>query len=97
MHRVLTSRTVLILLAQRRSSQEKFVDEAQQMTQEDNRTQTIKPDDLAEKLGVGRGAVYEGLRNGTIPSIRLGKRFIIPKSAIEEWLKQQGRRAKGTL
>lgn len=54
---------------------------------------TISPDKLAKKLKVGRQAVYEGLRNRTIPSIKLGKRFIIPKAAIEEWLKT----AAGTL
>jgi excisionase family DNA binding protein len=44
-------------------------------------------DALAEELGIGRQAVYAGLRSGTIPSIRMGKRFILPKSAIQEWLK----------
>lgn len=47
---------------------------------------TYQPDELAITLGVGRQAVYRGLREGTIPSIRVGKRFIIPKSAIQEWL-----------
>jgi excisionase family DNA binding protein len=42
---------------------------------------------LAEELGIGRQAVYAGLRSGTIQSIRTGKRFNLPKSAIEDWLK----------
>lgn len=61
------------------------------MTETENKIpETISPDDLAEKLAVGRQAVYKGLRNGTIPSIRLGKRFVIPRTAIEEWLKTAG-------
>lgn len=57
---------------------------------ENHNPETITPENLAKKLNVGRQAVYEGLRNGTIPSIRLGKRFVIPKSAIEAWLKTAG-------
>jgi excisionase family DNA binding protein len=44
-------------------------------------------EELAAELGISRQSVYVGLRNGTIPSIRLGKRFILPRSAIADWLK----------
>jgi len=47
-------------------------------------------DELARELGVGRMAIYEGLRAGKIPSIRLGKRFILPRAAIEKWLLSAG-------
>jgi excisionase family DNA binding protein len=53
--------------------------------------ETYTPDQLAELLGVGRTAIYKGLRDGTIPSIRFGKRFIIPKAGIAEWLKKTGK------
>jgi len=49
------------------------------------------PDELAHELGVARGSVYRGLRDGTIPSIRLGKRFVIPKAAVEELLRNPAR------
>lgn len=42
---------------------------------------------LARDLGISRQAAYEGLRRKSIPSIRLGKRFIIPRAAIQEWLR----------
>lgn len=52
--------------------------------------ETYKPEELAEMLGIGRTAVYKGLRDGTIPSIRFGNRYVIPKVAIVEWLKKAG-------
>lgn len=52
---------------------------------------TYHPDELAALLGVARGAVYKGLRDGTIPSIRLGKRFVIPKAAVDELLRNPAR------
>lgn len=44
-------------------------------------------DELARELGLGRLTVYTALRNGTIPSIRVGKRYVLPRAAIAEWLK----------
>jgi excisionase family DNA binding protein len=48
-------------------------------------------EDLAEDLNLGRSVTYKCLREGTIPSIRLGKKFIIPRSAIAEWLLKQAK------
>ncbi len=47
--------------------------------------------ELAQDLGISRQSAYSGIRAGTIPAIRLGKRFIIPRSAVQEWLKSAGR------
>jgi excisionase family DNA binding protein len=49
-------------------------------------------DELARELGVSRNAIYSGLRAGTIPSIRLGRRFILPRAAIALWLQSAGGR-----
>jgi excisionase family DNA binding protein len=56
-----------------------------------NETVYQSVDQLARELGLSRQSVYVHLRNGKIPSIRLNKRFIIPRSAIEDWLKSAGR------
>ena len=45
---------------------------------------------LATALGISRQSTYSALRSGEIPSIRLGKRFILPKAAIQEWLRSAG-------
>jgi excisionase family DNA binding protein len=47
-------------------------------------------DDLARELGISRQKTYTELRSGKIPSIRLGRRFIIPRAAIAEWLRNAG-------
>jgi excisionase family DNA binding protein len=49
---------------------------------------------LAEELGLSRGVTYRELRAGRIPSIRVGpRRFIIPRAAIAEWLRDAGGRS----
>ena len=53
-------------------------------------------DDLARELGISRQKAYTELRTGRIPSIRLGRRWIIPRSAIEVWLRSAGRSASSS-
>lgn len=65
------------------------------MTQTQNRD-IYEVDELASRLGICRQAIYRGLREGTIPSIRLGKRFIIPRSAVNEWLSSAAARPRQT-
>jgi excisionase family DNA binding protein len=48
-------------------------------------------DSLATALGLSRQSTYVALREGRIPAIRLGKRFIIPRAAISEWLRTAGK------
>jgi len=42
--------------------------------------------EAADYLGIGRSMAYEQVRQGGIPAIRLGGRWIIPKSELENWL-----------
>ena len=42
--------------------------------------------DLCSLLPIGRSKVYELLRNGTIKSIRIGTRIIIPKQNVVDFL-----------
>lgn len=42
--------------------------------------------DIMRILRIGRGKVYELLRAGTIKSIRVGKKYLIPKKAVEQFL-----------
>ena len=48
------------------------------------RTYTV--DEAAELLGISRNGAYEGVRSGQIPSIRIGKRILVPKAALERML-----------
>lgn len=43
---------------------------------------------LQEILGIGRNTVYELLSSGTIPALRIGKQWRIPKDAVLHYLGQ---------
>jgi excisionase family DNA binding protein len=38
------------------------------------------------RLGLSRGGCYEAIRRGEIPSIRIGKRILIPRAALQRLL-----------
>jgi len=42
-------------------------------------------------LGVSRGTAYQLAYQGTIPTIRLGKRLVVPKIALERMLNEVGK------
>jgi excisionase family DNA binding protein len=41
--------------------------------------------EIARRLSIGRLAVYAMLERGTLPAIRLGRRWIITRYAYEQW------------
>ena len=45
---------------------------------------TVK--DTAEMLGLSRASVYQGVRTGEIPHVRIGKRILIPRRTLERIL-----------
>ena len=50
---------------------------------------------LADLLGVSDSSVYELIREYGFPSLRIGKRIVIPKEELREWIGQvdgKGRR-----
>jgi len=47
---------------------------------------TYTVEELCRALGRNRMGVYEDLREGRIPSRKLGSRYIISRKAIERWL-----------
>jgi len=46
---------------------------------------------LAEDIGLSERSTRSALRRGEIPHIRVGRRFILPRAAIAEWLRSAGR------
>jgi len=42
----------------------------------------------ARILGLGRASAYEAVRTGQIPSLRLGKRIVVPRAALNRMLSQ---------
>ena len=47
--------------------------------------------ETAAQLGVSEDAVYAMVRSGSIPHKRVGRRIIIPRAALEQWLSDADR------
>ena len=41
---------------------------------------------VAARLGVSRTSIYRWAASGVIPTIRLGRRLLVPRAAVEELL-----------
>ena len=42
--------------------------------------------EVAELLGLSRSYTYELMRNGTIPTIQLGRKRLVSKQKLNEWI-----------
>ena len=47
----------------------------------------LSVDDLCKILGIGRNTAYKILQDNTIPSRRIGRKYIIPKHGVIQYLK----------
>lgn len=46
--------------------------------------------DLIPMTGLSRNSLYEGCKRGEIPHLRVGRRIIFPRAAIDAWLAGAG-------
>jgi excisionase family DNA binding protein len=51
---------------------------------------TMQVDDVAKALGLSRAAAYNGVQTGEIPSIRVGRRIVVPTAAVRRMLQLDG-------
>ncbi len=49
----------------------------------------VRPEGAARLLGISRMAVYQLLREGELPSLKMGRRRMIPREAVEAWARQR--------
>jgi excisionase family DNA binding protein len=47
---------------------------------------TLSVEEAGRLLGIGRGLAYEAARSGQIPTIRLGRRLLVPRGRLLELL-----------
>ncbi len=52
-------------------------------------TKIYTPKQAWEKLGIGRTRFYQLLKEGKIRYFKNGRRFLIPESAITEFIEEQ--------
>ena len=44
-------------------------------------------EEAARKLGMGRTWTWNAVRDGTLPSIRIGKRVLVTRTALEDFVR----------
>ena len=49
----------------------------------------VTPTEAAHQLRIGRTKMYALLHQRVIPSVRLGRKILIPTQALTDWLQQQ--------
>lgn len=49
---------------------------------------TLTVEETAEALGISRSTAYEAVRRGELPTIRIGRRYVVPRLALERMLSQ---------
>ena len=51
---------------------------------------TLTVEEAGQWLGIGRSAAYAAANRGELPTIRIGRRMVVPKDALERMLAGQG-------
>ncbi len=70
---------------ERRRAEEADVD---QPSEDAPRRLTLTVEEAAATLGISRAFAYESVARGDIPSIRIGRRILVPKAALEKMLNE---------
>jgi excisionase family DNA binding protein len=47
---------------------------------------TLSIEEAAKLLGIGRNLCYDRVKTGEIPVIKIGRRLLVPRSALEKLL-----------
>ena len=55
-------------------------------------TSFISVREFTKRHGLSRNLIYEQLRKGALPSVRLGGRILIPTDALQQMMERQGQR-----
>lgn len=50
---------------------------------------TMTVEETAQYIGIGRGKMYNLVKDGKIPYLKFGKSIRIPKRVIDDWLLKQ--------
>ena len=60
------------------------------MTSDERLVYTVE--EAGKLLGIGRSAAYEAARTGELPVIRIGRRWLVSKQALDRMLSEAGQR-----
>jgi len=56
------------------------------MVPDANERPTVTVDEVAALLGISRNSAYNAVKDGTIPSIMIGHRILVPTAALRRML-----------
>ena len=51
---------------------------------------TLTVEEAADLLGIGRSLAYRLAGSGQLPTVRLGRRIVVPTEALSHWLERTG-------
>ena len=54
-----------------------------------NEKLTLSVEEVGKMLGVSRQVAYQLIHRPDFPTIQIGRRVLIPKKQLEEWMDQQ--------
>ena len=49
---------------------------------------TLSVEEAAKVLGIGRNLCYDRVKTGEIPAIKIGRRLLVPRRALEKLLEE---------
>lgn len=58
------------------------------MNNYENLPAVLNANQLAAALGISRAGAYQLLNTRTFPTLRIGKRLIVPKDKLIDWIEQ---------
>ncbi len=58
------------------------------MTTDGSERLVFTVEEARRQLGLSKGSMYEAVRSGQIPSIRVGRRILIPRAALQRLLEK---------
>jgi excisionase family DNA binding protein len=47
---------------------------------------TVSVPEAGQELGIGRNAAYDAAKRGDIPTIKIGRRLLVPRAALDRLL-----------
>jgi excisionase family DNA binding protein len=56
----------------------------------DDQFLAISIEEAAKRLGIGRNSAYDAAKRGQLPTVRFGRRMVVPVKALEKMLAQAG-------
>lgn len=56
----------------------------------DSDEEVLSVPEVAEVLGISRNSAYKAVNQGDIPSVKVGRRTLVPRKAFDQWLKTAG-------